>query len=500
MTTARARIPRLGPGAVYLRALDPLFRAHPDLIRVAEVEPSTLWVRATSADAAPRGSGIELQALADLPQHRLLHGVGYPVGGVICDQARHVGEFRRWSEALDAPWVSEHLSVLEVEGARGVTPCGFLMPPLQTDAGVQLAAANIARRRTRLARPFAFETGVSYFAPRPGEMSDGAFFAGVAEAAECGILLDLSNLTVNERNGRDRVEQVLARLPLDRVWELHLAGAEFAHGYWLDAHSGAVDPDVVAMAADLVADLPQLGAVIFEVSSDRLPVFGQAAFLRQMEVMAGLWETAGSGRSAPTMRGPQSGRPAAASPEAVTAAPLTPVDWETLIAARLLPADHRPPLTADLEETADSCAFALYATLVAAFRRGAVSDLLENTIRLLLATLGEAGARDLLDAFIAAVPPSLYPSDEALAFSDFLDSIGIDAPGLADILAFEAAVVRAAVDDRPVRVQLKRPLDALLASIAAGRPPGGPEGAPYRVEVGGAAGLRMLEDQPGAPQ
>jgi uncharacterized protein (UPF0276 family) len=487
LTTERARIPRLGPGAVYLRALDPLFRAHPDLIRVAEIEPATLWVRATAPDAAPRGSLLELQALASLPQARLLHGVGYPLGGTICDQERHVGEFRRWARALDAPWQSEHLSVLDLAGARGAVSCGFLMPPLQTEAGVEIAAANIVRRRAALGWPLAFETGVSYFASRAGEMADGAFFAAVAEAADCGILLDLANLTVNERNGRDPVEKVLAELPLDRVWEVHLAGSEFAHGYWLDAHCGAADPELAALAADVVADLPNLGAIIFEVSADRMPGFGEAAFLRQMETLSGLWDVAGSGRSAPRHARARR-RPLPATVE--------PADWEALIAARMLPPAHRPPVLPAMEVLDDSDAFALYAILVAAFRRGAVVDLLENAVRLLLTGLGEAGLQALFDRHFAETPPSLYPSDEALAFAAFLETTGCQVPGLDDMAAFEAGVIRAAADDRPVRVRLRRPLDALLTAAAAGLPVGLPEGPAYELEIGGAAGLRLVEPRP----
>ena len=43
-----------------------------------------------------------------------------------------------------------------------------------------------------------------------------------------------------------RSAMYLAKLPLERVWEVHLAGIEFAHGHWLDAHSGGIDPELAA--------------------------------------------------------------------------------------------------------------------------------------------------------------------------------------------------------------------------------------------------------------
>src|SRR6202521_2341802 len=101
--------PRLGPGAIYLRSLDGLFRSNADLIKVAEIEPQTLWTKSTAAGSLPRGSPLEMRRLSALPQRFLTHGVGYPVGGTICDQECHVGEFRLWTEELASPWTSEHL-------------------------------------------------------------------------------------------------------------------------------------------------------------------------------------------------------------------------------------------------------------------------------------------------------------------------------------------------------------------------------------------------------
>src|SRR5689334_20219318 len=122
--------PRLGPGAIYFRPLDSLFRSNGDLIQVAEVEPQSLWTKATDPGSLPRGNPVERRWLRELPQRLLIHGVGYPIGGTICDQDQHIPEFRRWVDDLDSPWTSEHLSVFHVPSANGNQSCGFLMPPL----------------------------------------------------------------------------------------------------------------------------------------------------------------------------------------------------------------------------------------------------------------------------------------------------------------------------------------------------------------------------------
>jgi uncharacterized protein (UPF0276 family) len=458
--------PRLGPGAVYLRSLERLFRSNSDLIKVAEVEPQALWTKGTAPGSLPRGSPYEMRQLSALPQRLLTHGVGYPIGGIICDQEDHIAEFRLWTEGLGSAWTSEHLSILEVRGVRHNQPCGFLMPPLQTDTQVELAANNIRRRAAAVSRPFAFETGVNYFVPRDCEMPDGDFFAAIAEAADCGILLDLTNLWINDRNGRAKIGDVLATIPLERVWEVHLAGMTFAYGHWLDAHSGGIDPDLAEIAEEFIASLPNLGAIVFEISPDHVSAFGAKAFLRQIETLHRLWASA----------------PSVVSAAPVNAQPLlsglhpapTPEEWERFIADRMLPRSHRPADTgAQLEaRPADEQSFSLYACLAASFRRGAIAALLENTTRLLLIGIGEEALRNLLDRYISVTPPVAFPTDEAVNFRRFMDANPISVPGFEEMLKFEATLIEAAANSLTIRLTVTKDIDAMLADVAAGRLPG----------------------------
>ncbi len=483
--------PRLGPGAIYQRSLDGLFRSHADLIKVAEIEPQTLWTKGTAPGALPRGSPEELRQLQALPQHILMHGVGCPIGGTICDQVRHVPYFRAWSEALNAPWTSEHLSILHLHGSHGEEPCGFLMPPLQTEAGARLAVHNITRRAAALGKPFAFETGVNYFAPRQCEMPDGEFFRTIAEEADCGILLDLTNLWVNHKNGRADIHDVLACLPLERVWEVHLAGIEFAHGYWLDAHSNAVDDDLIEIASDVVADLPNLGAIIFEIASDRVDRFGARNWLTEMEKVQRLWDRSRGAARCEASR--KEARPRAfAGP-----APL-PEDWERTLANEILPSQG-PSLANDepLElRNSDKRSFSLYRELIASFRRGAVAELMANTTRLLLLAMGEMELRHLMDRYIAAAPPAVFPTDEALSFRQFLARKAIPIPGLEDLSKFEATLVAAAADGEPIQVELSSDIDAVLGDVTMGRLPGPSTvrpGTVLEIEVDPVPLVRMLQ-------
>src|SRR6185312_9341313 len=250
-------------------------------------------------------------------------------------------------------------------------------------------------------------------------------------------------------------------------------------GYWLDAHSGHIDADLAMMAADIVADLPNLGAIIFEIAADRVTDFGEAAFLREMETLNRLWDRA---RPAAVRS-----RPPAARPPAITGPMPSPEGWERLLAAQLLPAAYRLPGAGQTIQlrSADEQSFALYSRLAASFRRGAIADVLENTVRLLLIALGKDALANLLDAYTHVTPPSLFPSDEALAFKRFIDRQMPAVPGLADVLGFEAALIEAVADNRTIQVALACDLGALLDAIAAGRSPEpGATGPACTIEIG----------------
>jgi uncharacterized protein (UPF0276 family) len=452
-------LPELGVGVVYFAGLESWLEAGADLVDVLEIEPQPFWYR------SPTGARYRLNehALARFrsdPRPKLVHGVGFPIGGTRAPDEEHVAPFVETATVLGSAWVSEHLSFNRARRGSAELNTGVLLPPVQTDTGVELAVANIRRLQAALPVPFAFETGVSYLRPVPGEMSDGAFFRAIAEEADCGILLDLHNLWANERNGRQRLLDVVAELPLERVVEVHLAGGEPFGDYWMDAHSGPSPRELDALAAEVIARLPCLKAIVFEMLPDYIAARGytERDFLDQLERMHRLWERRGRGPvSAPAVRA-----------RALDAAAPSPRDWEDALGGLLAGDPPHDRLTALL---ADDPGVGVLRNLVATMRGGMAVTALTLTCRLLMIHLGQARFQALLEAFWAGVPPEPFASDEAAHLGAFLRAQAPPVPHLLEVLSFELAAQRMLIEGAAPPVAFTCDPLPLLTALGEGRLP-----------------------------
>jgi uncharacterized protein (UPF0276 family) len=473
----------LGVGLVYSSELDSLFReGNPDLC-VLELEPQTLWDRTFPASAGgspvyiPNASA--LQRIADLPQHKLIHSVGFPVGGSASLGDQHLAPLAEVALQMKAQWMSEHLSFNAVESEGKFEQAGFLLPPRQTHAGVGVAVANICKLSASMPVPFAFETGVNYLQPRSDELKDGEFFAAIAEEADCGILLDLHNLWVNERNGRERVMDVLESIPLERVWEIHLAGGMMLGDYYLDSHSDPISSELLAIATSVIPHLPNLGAMLFEVLSGFVSSVGLDAVREQLSLLRDLW----------TLRRPQvvqicrnrmrNALDRACSEENDVC------DWERALASLVTGGESNCSGT-EFRPLANDPGVNVLRTLIDEARSGRVTRALHLTMTLLLLHLGPTAVRALLKEYQAHCAPDVFTSGEADAFARFLwvqsDRLR-DVPFLTEVLTFEHAMIRATLYGAPSRIDWHCDPGALFEELERGRIPDWVAPAEFSMEI-----------------
>jgi uncharacterized protein len=420
-------------GVVWWPPLDALCRETEGLVDVIETEPEAFWVPRADGSGFRSFTG---EALKHLTQPKLLHSVGAPVGGTCQAPNGHLATLAGDIAELRPRYVSEHLSVTRFRPEGGDTPvsAGFMLPSAQSRQGVELAAANIREHKIALATPLAVETTVSYLPPAPGEWPDGVFVAAVAESADCGILLDLHNVLCNARSGRQSVAEFCDAIPLDRVWELHLAGGESERGFYLDAHSGLVEPELMEIAAALVPRLPHLEAITFEIMPERVAETGLPAIAGQLGRIRDLWNkrTGCHGGCVKTTRIRPSAEASLNDPET----------WERLLGCAIngLGEPIIDDQTADWWRSAKP-ALDLYRMLVGEGRASAVLSGAPRTTRLLLQERGSAGTRGILADYWRQSPPQYTAVDEARAFFRFLSesSVFANQTALRDAISCDTA-------------------------------------------------------------
>jgi uncharacterized protein (UPF0276 family) len=467
------RLPDLGTGIVYFPGLEALLEGSASLLDLIEIEPQTLWRR--RAPGRYEADADTIARVAALPQRKLVHGVGCPVGGSVPHEEAQVVLFVDAVRDFGAPWASEHLSFNRAYGDSGAFNAGFLLPPLQTSEGAEAAAREARALAARLPVPFAVETGVNYLKPRDGELSDGAFVAAVAEGADCGILLDLHNLWANERNGRQPVREFLAEIPLERVWEIHLAGGFPYAGYWLDAHSGAMPDGLADLARELVPLLPNVHAIVFEMLPQFASRLGAEGLRKQLEIARELWGTRSRGLAVTRSRG------GASRPRDPETPQLTPREWQDTLGALVI---GRQPASSLAQSLRGDPAVDVFRKLVWQARAGMIVDNLPYTCRLLMLARGDEFLRALFDDYFARVAPELFGSAEAGSFAAFLDALELDEPLLADILAFERAAMEVSLEGERRIIRTRHDPSVLMAELNEGRIPAGLAEEELEVVVG----------------
>lgn len=452
------KIPELGVGLTWFGGMEPLLQANAALVDVLEVEPQTLWRREIHTDTV----GVDSTALQNLllqPQAKLVHSVGLPIGGTVQPRADAVELLRAVAVELQTPWVSEHLSFNSVNDKSGTWQTGFLLPPRQTLAGAEAAVASIRALSAGLPVPVAIETGVNYLRPRADELPDGEFVARVSEAADCGILLDLHNVWTNHRNGRQPLGEYIDQLPLERVWELHLAGGYYHRGFWLDAHSGAVPADLLELAARIVPRLANLKAIIFELFPSYFPTLGAQQFRAQLEALRRLWDRRCRGADTkPCVR---------SNPPEPDPAP-SPMEWERTLGCLTVHRRCDSPLATELRRDPG---MAVIREMVEKLRGSMVVRALRLSSRLIMLERGTAYLEQLLAKFWRMHPPQTFALDEAEAFAAFLREEKPYVPFLSEVLEYDRAVIAVALDGEERSIAFGADPLPLLRALGAGRRP-----------------------------
>ena len=197
----------------------------------------------------------------------VLHGVSMNLGGTDRVADRHLDSLAALVRRFEPAWVSEHLCW----GAFGRHYAHDLLPLPYTEEALAHVTARVRQVQDKLGRRILVENVSSYVEFAHSVMPEWEFLAGVAEAADCGILLDVNNVYVSAVNHGFSAEAYLRGLPAGRVGQIHLAGHTDAGTHLIDTHDHPVPTPVWELYRIAVARFGPVSTLV--EWDDRIPSF-----------------------------------------------------------------------------------------------------------------------------------------------------------------------------------------------------------------------------------
>ncbi|PZS24825.1 MAG: DUF692 domain-containing protein [Pseudonocardiales bacterium] len=194
------------------------------------------------------------------------HGIRLSLGGAEDVDQHRVAHLARCAEVLDAPLVSEHIAFVRAGG----TEAGHLLPVPRTRDALDVLVDNVLLAQAQLPVPLALEPIAALFEWPEDEMDEATFLTELLDRTGAWLLLDVANVYANATNRAAASGALLARLPLERIAYVHVAGGAERGGLYHDTHTDAVPPEVLDLLSELSA-LHHSPAVLLERDSHYPP-------------------------------------------------------------------------------------------------------------------------------------------------------------------------------------------------------------------------------------
>ncbi|MEN9658149.1 MAG: hypothetical protein RL571_1614 [Pseudomonadota bacterium] len=208
----------------------------PHLAEVLATRPKVAWWEVHSENYF--GGGAAPAALEkirhDYPVS--LHGVGLGLGNAEPPDERHLKQLTDLAQRITPAAISEHLAW----NRFGDVWFNDLLPVPRYAGVIDTLCNHIDLVQSRLKRIILLENVSSYIAFSDEMLSEAELLAELVARTGCGLLLDVNNMHVNQLNHGIDARAELARLPLHRVAEIHVAGFEYCDGLVIDTHGAPV--------------------------------------------------------------------------------------------------------------------------------------------------------------------------------------------------------------------------------------------------------------------
>ena len=169
-----------------------------------------------------------------------MHGVSLSIGSTDPLDFAYLRQLKSLIERIEPLWVSDHLCWTGVDGIN----LHDLLPLPCTEQALAHVVDRVIQVQEFLGRRILLENVSSYLCFPESEMPEWEFLRLVAERADCLILLDINNIYVSARNHSFDPIAYLKAMPVERVWQFHLAGHTDLGERVIDTHDHPVRHEV----------------------------------------------------------------------------------------------------------------------------------------------------------------------------------------------------------------------------------------------------------------
>jgi uncharacterized protein (UPF0276 family) len=197
------------------------------------------------------------------------HGVSMSIGSTDPLDRDYLLRLKRFAGEIEPVWVSDHVCWTGVAGVN----THDLVPIPFTEESLTHVVRRIRIVQDILERPLVLENPTSYVTYVASTMTEWEFLARMADAADCGLLLDVANVHATAVNHDFDAREYLLALPHERIVQIHLAGQDDLGTHIIDTHDRGVSDEVWELYR-LAVQLTGGVSTLIEWD-DRLPPFPQ---------------------------------------------------------------------------------------------------------------------------------------------------------------------------------------------------------------------------------
>jgi uncharacterized protein (UPF0276 family) len=194
-----------------------------------------------------------------------VHGLGLSLGTPGPLDSHRLEQFARVVGLANPDWVSDHIAFTRTAEAD----LGHLNPVPPTRETLKVIADHAREVSERCRKPMLLENITSHI-QLAGDFSETEFLNRLCQQADCGLLLDVTNLFINSRNHGFDPLKWLHEIEPQRIVQLHIVGYSRSGERYTDGHAQPIQEELIELA-HAVAGYAPVKAVILERDED-IPV------------------------------------------------------------------------------------------------------------------------------------------------------------------------------------------------------------------------------------